>query len=328
MSRDARAYLEQHIIPLIADNHPRVSAEMCFLLEGSHAMGLADEHSDLEAIVYLPDDLWEREGARLQLLLLHAPEPFSPHLSPACDFPGHPENWVLYGHPEVNVHPVSWLLDGKAGHILDGGDVPWEDISPEALFKFHHETLVLRDPREVVPTLRDATRPEKLPEWLWRKRLILKLADLKGAPGEFELAVKRRATVEASILLGSLLADLLRLGFLICRQYHPYPKRLRLAFERPPFPAEALPLIDSIAAAPQWPKRIRAVHTLLALYTEIITATGALEREVLEYLYPARDREAWSNPGWLEQIRGEEQKARQAGYEPGDRWIWSLWDSV
>jgi hypothetical protein len=157
---------------------------------------------------------------------------------------------------------------------------------------------------------------------------MLKLADLKGQPAELDLAVKRGETVEANILLGPLLADLLRVGFLIGKAYHPYPKRMRWAFEKLPFAATAVPLIDTIAAAPEWAERVQAVQALVARYTDIILDTGALASEVLEYLYPARDREAWSNPEWLQQIRAEEQKAQGAGYEAGDRWIWSLWDSV
>ena len=326
MSKDARAYLEQHIIPLIADKHPQVAAEMCLVIEGSYGLGLADGLSDLDAIIYLEDDLWYREGGQVQLLLWRQAEPFRADAQRYCDFPGHPEGWVVYGHPEVSVHPVSWLLGGQAGDILGGADVPWEEISPEALFKLHQESLVLRDARGMMRTLREATRPERLPEWLWRKRLLLKLADVKGQPAELALAVQRGQSVEASILLGPLLADLLRVGFLIGKAYHPYPKRLRWAFEKLPFAATALPLIDTIAAAPEWAERVQAVQALVARYTDIILDTGALNSDVLEYLYPARDREAWSNPEWLEQVRAEEQQAQRAGHAPGDRWIWSLWD--
>lgn len=206
MARDARAYLEQHVISLIADKHPRVAAEMSVVITGSYGLGVADELADLDAIIYLEDDLWDREGGHVQLLLWRHTEPFRAEAQRYCDFPGHPEGWVVYGHPEVGVHPASWLLDGQAGHILGGADVPWEEISPEGLFKLRHDSLVVRDPRGMMRTLREATRPE--------------------------------------------------------------------------------------------------------------------------HLYPARDREAWSNPEWLEQIRAEERKAQGAGYEAGDRWIWSLWDSV
>ena len=326
MSGHARAYLEKHIIRLIAERHPRVAAEMCVVIEGSPALELADEYSDLDAIIYLEDDLWYDEGGQVQLLLWREAEPFDPKAQRHCDFPGRPGNWVVYGHPEVCVHPVSWLLNGQAKRVLEGGDVPWEEISPEALFKLHSETLVLRDPRGTIERLREATRPEHLPDWLWRKRLLLKLADIKGQPAELRFAVKRGEAVEASILLGSLLADLLRAGFLIARTYHPYPKRLRWAFQQLPFAETTLPLIDTISVSPEWQERVHAVQALVECYTEIILDTGALASEVLEYLYPARDREAWSNPDWLQQVRAEERKARDAGCEAGERWLWSLWD--
>jgi len=326
MSTDAGAYLEQYIIPLIGGRHPRAEAEMCVVIEGSHALGLADELADLDAIIYLEDDLWHREGGQVQLLLWREAEPFRAESQRYCDFPGRPENWVVYGHPEVSVHPASWLLEGQAAQVLEGGEVPWEKISPEALFKLHCETLVLRDPHQMIATLRQATRPEYLPEWLWRKRLLMKLAEIKGLPAELELAVKRGETVEASILLGSLLADLLRAGFLMAKVYHPYPKRLRWAFAKLFLAETTLPLIDTISASPEWQERLQAVQALVARYAEIILDTGALASEVLEYLYPARDRQAWSNPDWLRQVRAEERKARDAGCEAGDRWLWSLWD--
>lgn len=326
MSADARAYLGGHIIPLIAEKYPRVAGEMCVVVEGSHALGLADGLSDLDAIIYLEDDLWHEEGGQVQLLLWREARPFRADAARYCDFPGHPEAWAACGHPEVCVHPVSWLLDGQARTVLDGGAVPWEEISPEALFKLHSETLALRDPRGLMAGLCKATRPEHLPDWLWRKRLLLKLADIKGGPGELGLAVERGEPVEASILLGSLLADLLRAGFVTARAYHPYPKRLRWAFEKLPFAESTLPLIDAIASSPGWQERVHAVQALVACYTDVILDTGALAPEVLEHLYPARDHEAWSNPDWLQQIRAEERRAQDAGCEAGDRWLWSLWD--
>jgi hypothetical protein len=46
MPADARAYLEECIIPLIAQRRPRVAAEMRVVIEGSYALGLADALAD------------------------------------------------------------------------------------------------------------------------------------------------------------------------------------------------------------------------------------------------------------------------------------------
>ena len=57
MNRDVRTHFEEAIIPLIARRHPEVASEMCILVRGSFGLGIADEHSDLDAIIYLDDPL-------------------------------------------------------------------------------------------------------------------------------------------------------------------------------------------------------------------------------------------------------------------------------
>ncbi|MGD0111427.1 MAG: DUF4037 domain-containing protein [Armatimonadota bacterium] len=325
---NATAYVERVVMPLIAEQHPRAAAEMRLVLIGSHVMGLDDEHSDLDAILYLGDEMWAAEGARLQLLLLHIPERFDAQLI-CSESPGHPEDWHIRGHPEICVLPRSWLLDGKAERILaQQDDVAWEDITFESLHTLHYESLVLRDSDDVIARLRKATLPERHPEWLWQKRLITTLARMKGMPAELDLAVRRHALVEAQILLGTLLGDLLKVGFLMCRQYHPYAKRLRWEYGRLPLPPDLPALIDVVAASADWREKVEAEHRALGRYTDIILEQRLLGPEVLEYLSPAHGYGAWSDPDWLSRVREQERAAKQAGYPAADRWVWSLWGEV
>jgi len=311
MQKDIVAYFENTIIPLIAKDFPQVASEMSIMVTGSFGFGLGDESSDLDANIYLDDPLWKSQGGQVQLLLEHSPDSFA----------------RTVGHPEICVHPLSWLLDEHRKLFLEGRrDLPWEQVSIEDLFELQ-ENLVLRDPHGVFGRLRERTAPERLPDWLWQKRLMeewqkLVFADL----GELVSSVKRQRALQAQIIFGCVMEDLLHVGFLLNRKYYPWRKHLRWAFEKlPVLASSALPHLDAVDSLRDWDGKLASVEAVRDIYADYMRDKGILSPEVLDDLEWAIRLEAWSNPRWRDRILALQQKAVAAGDKPGDRWVWSLW---
>jgi hypothetical protein len=325
MSRDVERYFSEVVLPFVEARFPDLTAEVMVLIEGSAGLGLHDALSDLDATVYLDDPLWKARGGQLQLALMHELPAFSQRSEPHCSFPGRPHRWAITGHPEVCVHPVSWLLDHNAlAFLAPEGPPPWQAVSIERLYAMQHD-LVLRDPHGTLRRLREATSVDRCPEWLWRKRLITKLSDLKGEPWDFEKAVKRSKPMEALTILGPLLQALIEISFVLERSYYPWRKHLWQAFGELPIAHEVGPLLAAAATSTSWDERVGAVNEIVTRYADAAIQRGLLSSEMLEFLPQAKGEEAWSNLNWLAEYRKYGPLARDAGFDEQDGWVWGLW---
>jgi hypothetical protein len=54
-------------MPMIREKYSDIMPEMSFQIEGSVGMGVDDELSDVEAAIWLPDDIWKKRGGYLQI---------------------------------------------------------------------------------------------------------------------------------------------------------------------------------------------------------------------------------------------------------------------
>jgi hypothetical protein len=327
VSQDIRAYFEELVIPLVAERHPEVASEMIIQVTGSAGLGFYDQWSDLDAFIFLPHDLWREHGGQLQLTLVHSLPSYSPRSVPHCECPGDPFSWPVWGHPEINVHPWSELLCGRAEDVLDGkAEVPWEEVGIEELFGLQ-EYPVLRDPRGVLARLREVTAPQRYPECLWRKRLIEELAALKGEPWDLEKAALRQRALEAEMILGPMLSGLFHIGFLISRQYYPWRKYLLPYFRKLPGAVlDAVPEFEVVGSDADWPSKAAAISRVIHMLTGQMMETGILTAEMLEYLFDARGGRAWVNPDWRSASDAGRIKAKAAGYDWLDGWIWNWWE--
>jgi hypothetical protein len=310
MSKDVRAYFEETVIPMIAEQFPDVVPEMSIKIGGSFGLGIADEHSDLDADLYLDDELWKARGGQLQLALLHD----VPRFAAPTD------------HAEICVAATSGLLDGQCGAFLEGqGDLPWERVSIESLY-FVQENLVLRDAYGLLRRLRDATSPERFPGRLWTKLALQHLGALDDDLSNLRQAAERGKATAAHISLGRVLESMLPLGFVIEKRYYPWRTHLRWAFASlPSLASEVLPHIETIESSPDWRRRIAAIEAVREIYAERAMESGMLTREMLDNLFFAGALEAWSNPNWRDWLTKCERKAGEAGYGSDDAWVWSLW---
>jgi len=321
MTRDVRTYFEKHVIPLIDGDLPGIASDMSIIVQGSVGLGVDDEFSDLEASVYLPNEIWNTHGLQAQLLLNSC-------LRESCP-------WTGKGSI-ICVSRFSQLLGGEAPALWSGTvDPPWGEMALPELFSLQ-ECLILRDAHERLARLRAATSPERVPEHLWRKWLLLSLKKLVWADlGELEVCVKRQRWPEAQVVLGCVLEDLFHVGFLINRRYCPWRKHLRWAFERlPELAADVLPHLDVAACAEDWEHRLSSIGKARDACIEhahengLLPTVDLLAQDLCEELVWAERLEAWSNPNWREYLVACKERAREAGQDTRDFWVYSLWKNV
>ncbi|MHB0858529.1 MAG: DUF4037 domain-containing protein [Anaerolineae bacterium] len=313
MQKDVFAYFEDTLFPFLAARFPEVAREMSLQIHGSYGLGIADQYSDLDAILYLDDLLWKREGGAVQLALVHEAPQFLPAGTP-----------VAYDHAEINVWPHSWLGDLR-GFLEEGAEPPWEQVSPESLFEVQRN-LVLRDPQGIFARLREATRPENAPDWFWKKLLIQGFGQVDDGLLSYGQLARRGLTLEAAIVAGRMLQGLMQIGFLMCRQYYPWMTHLRWAFEELGEPvASVLPLLETLAGSDPLDARLAAARQARAFYAQALVARGLLTKEILANLIWAERLKAWQREDWYTYIVDCQQRAEAAGYPAKDMWVFSLW---
>ena len=132
--------------------------------------------------------------------------------------------------------------------------------------------------------------------------------------------------MEATIINGRLVQDILHLGFLISKQYYPWPTHLHWAFLQLPAPvSEVLPHLETLSGSAGHDEKLSAVRKAREVYVSMILARGLLSAEILGDLVWAERLEAWSKENWRDWVEDCQKKARAAGHQTKDFWIWSLW---
>ena len=324
MRQDIDAYFEEKVIPLIEREHPELADEMSVRAQGSVGLGIADELSDLDVTLYLPEKLWKERGGQLQLTLLHKLEPFLAH--PYAKRARDPFTWPDYTHSEISVHSWGELLCGQAESVLAGEkDVPWEDVEVEELLELQvHPPL--RDAHAVLTRLRELTPPDRYPERLWVKGLIVQLVDLVGEPEAFEKAVCRSKPLEAYMILGDILPKLFRIALLVNRQYYPWRSCFfRMLKELPAAPEELIREFETVGSCADWHEKSAAVKRTVRILTRRILETGMLTADMLTFSIAAKKEKAWDNPDWFEEVEARGRLAQEAGYDWQAGWIWDRW---
>jgi hypothetical protein len=299
---------------------------MSMRISGSVGQGNDDEYSDLDSEIYLPDDIWKRNGL-LQIELDHRV--------------AETNLWKQAGKLNgsmIAVHPLSWLLDYQAEKILkDGENVPWDKLKIETLFSFH-EDFIYHDPQDRFGRLRKITAPEKMPEKLWKKAIYKKLHDfLSGGVREIEISVWRKQYEAAYIQFGNALQALYELGFLICHQYYPYPKHLRWAFDK--LPASVSRLNEDfrkLSVSEDWQERLEIMESVYNGYKDFMVVENVAseldfsqidlhDMYIHNYMTQAVFFKAWDNPCWIDEVNILRKKAVNLGYGPEEFWAVNWW---
>ena len=258
MTEKSIDYFKNIIMPFIREHHADILGEMSFTIEGSVGLGIDDGLSDVEAAIYLPDDIWKQNGMlqiNLDKLVLET-------------------NLWQQGGSGIQVYPLSWMLGRQGEKILAGGDIAWEKIAFDSLFGLFvlHNQPVWHDPLGRVKKLRKLTAPAQMPEILWKKALLEKIqAFVSDGMHETHRCVNRKHFLDAHIPLGDAVKALLEIGFVVCRQYYPYRKHLSWAFSRLPSPVSDLKSsFDSLSVAADWQERLSIMETIYNFYRDYI----------------------------------------------------------
>ena len=314
-------YFNNIIMPFIREKYPDILGEMTFIILGSVGLGIDDEFSDVETVIYLPDPVWKSRGGYLQIdmdkLLLET-------------------NLWQHEGSILCVHPLSWLLDGQGEKILADGYVSWDKIQSDSLYGLFnlHNQPVWHDPKDRYGKLRRLTETEKMPEVLWKKALLEKINDfVSGGIQEIHKCVDRRHYLDAYIPFGDAVKALLEIGFMVCRQYYPYQKHLRWAFNRLPSPISDLKSqFDLLSVSENWQERLNIMEKIYNFYRDYIISNNLLPEldfsrvDLVEM--PLHDNELniakWilDNANWRAEQDALMERALKAGFTPeAARWV-------
>ena len=326
MKEQSRNYFKDIIMPFIHKHHADIIDEMSFTIQGSVGLGIDDEFSDIEAAIYLPDDVWKQNGMlqiNLDKLLLET-------------------NLWQQGNSGIQVYPLSWLLDGQGEKILAGDNIDWEKIEVDSLFGLFvlHNQPTWHDPPGRLEKLCKLTAPDKMPETLWKKILLEKVENfVNGGMQEIHRCINRKHFLDAYIPLGDAVKALLEIGFAICREYYPYRKHLSWAFGRLPSTISGLKSrFDLLAVATDWQERLSIMEAIYSFYRDFIISSNILPEldfncvDLIEM--PMHDNEfhiaknILNNPNWRAEQAIIMEKTLQLGLEPeAARWV-SWWEMV
>ena len=317
MTEKSRDYFDNIIMPFIQKQHPDVLNEMSFTIVGSVGLGVDDGLSDVEAIIYLPDEIWKQNGMlqiNLDKLLLQT------------------NLWKQSGSI-ICVHPMSWMLDGHGEKILACGQVPWGKLQFESLFVIQNMP-VLYDRKGRFAKLRELTAPQKIPEVLWKKTLLEKLkAFVSDGVHELKRCIDRKNYLDAYIPFGDTVKNLLELGFIICRQYYPYRKHISWAYKKLASPvSDIYQKINLLSSVKDWNEKLGAIEEVYNSYKDYIISNELLP-EIDFYRVnlsemPLHDNEfdiaknVLDNANWKNERDILMEKTLKAGFEPeAIRWV-------
>jgi len=326
MKEKSKNFFEKIIMPMINDKHSDVLHEMSFQIQGSVGLGIDDEFSDVEAAIWLPDDIWKKNG----MLQINLDKCLAEN------------NLWQQGCSGIQVFPLSWILDGKGEKILAGGDIPWNEVAFDSLFGLFtlHNQPIWYDPQDRLGKLRKMTAPEKMPEIIWKKALLEKIENfVSDGMQELNRCIDRKHYVDAFIPLGDAVKALLEIGFIISREYYPFRKHLSWAFSRLPSKISSLGYnFKLLSETTDWQTRLYQLEEVYKCYKEYILLFNCLPEidfgriDLREMPMHGNEfhiaKNVIDNPDWRSEQNIIMEKTLELGLEPeAARWV-SWWGMI
>jgi len=256
----SRRFYDEVVQPVLSATFPGVPHSAALLGRGSEVLGFDDEMSTdhdwkPRALIFLAEEDERRLGAEVRAALQRD--------LPAT-FAGRPT-----GHA---VHTVRGYLRQQLELDIDHDIEPRDWLTlPEHGLRAFTSGVVFHDEVDL-QTARDRLAYYPHDVWLylliagwWRVHPEMNLVGRAGAAGD-ELG---------SSLIGSrLVGDLMRLAFLMERQYAPYSKWFGTAFSRLECGSELAPVLWNVGRAATWPDREAALMTAYERLTAMHNALG------------------------------------------------------
>ena len=285
----SRELYEELVRPVLDAGFPGLPHSAALLGRGSEVLGFDDEMSTdhdwrPRVVLFLSEDDLARHGEEVDLVLRRE--------LPAT-FRGRPVDFELHSVRGYFLERLAVDLDGGI-EARDWLTFPEQGLRMFTAGEVHHDEVGLQAARDRLAYYpRDVWLYLLMAGW-WRVHPEANLVGRAGSVGD-ELG---------STLIGSrLVSDLMRLCFLMEREYAPYAKWFGTAFSRLRCGPDLTPTLWDVVRAETWPAREEA---LLAAYEALAAMHNALEltEPVVTQMVQMWDRPfrvAWADfPGLLQ----------------------------
>ncbi|HET7196051.1 MAG TPA: DUF4037 domain-containing protein [Nocardioides sp.] len=279
----SRRLYEEVVQPVLSARFPDLPHSAALLGRGSEVLGFDDEMSTdhdwkPRVLLFIAEDDEPRHGADVrEALQRELPPTFASH---PIDYEVHTVRGYLRQQLELDldrdIEPRDWLTLPEHGlRMFTSGAVFHDGVDLQAA----------RDRLAYYP--HDVWLYLLITAW-WRVHPEMNLVGRAGAAGD-ELG---------SSLIGSrLVCDLMRLAFLMERQYAPYSKWFGTAFSRLACGSELTPVLWQVGRAETWQDREAALMTayeMLALMHIALGLTAPVTTEVVQ-LWDRPFKVAWAD---------------------------------
>jgi hypothetical protein len=309
----AERFYHEVVRPLLNADYPDVAHSAALIGAGSEVLGFdtamsSDHHWGPRVLLFLEVAEHARMAEALRAMLAdELPRMFMGYWTHFVPVAGEAVTMLLDDPSEgpinhrVEVHTVGGFCEGYLGfNPLDGmGLADWL-TTPTQRLRTMIAGRVFHDGPGTLTELRHHLA--WYPDDVWRYIMAAQW----GRIAQEEPFVGRCGSVgdEAGsrIVAGRLVRDVMRLCFLMERQYAPYSKWFGTAFERLACAAELMPIIEAVLAAEDWQTReghlawlyehVAAMHNVLGLTEPLSTETSNFHDRPFQVLHADRFAEA------------------------------------
>jgi hypothetical protein len=282
----ARAFFHDAVKGILERHFPRSRYAAALLGDGSEVLGLDDAVSR--------DHHW---GPRLLVFLEEADYPAVAEGARAIlsnelplEFMGYPTNWTepdehhvqllapATAHPvnhRVEFHTVKGYLQNRLG--LKGPSLSisdWCTIPEQAFLEFTSGEVFHDTPGALTRARQELAY---YPEDVW-KTLLASEWSMIAEEGAFVARTGQRGDeVGSMIVAGRQVKRVMRVAFLLARQYAPYPKWFGTAFKKLPISKRLEPLLLKCLGTGDWREREVALADACILLIEEMDAVGIIQ---------------------------------------------------
>jgi hypothetical protein len=284
----ASRFYSEVVHPLLDAWFPRLPHAAALIGEGSEVLGFdtpvsADHHWGPRVMLFLEESHHAARAAELRDTLRH----HLPH-----SFLGWPTNYATPTPDDPGVQLLELTSDGPVNHRVDVLTVPGffrdylavdprEPLSPADWLTFPSQKLrtiaggaIFHDD---VGLRQACARFGWYPHDVW----LYLLAAGWTRIGQEEHLMGRAGQVGdeigSTLIAARLVRDLMRLCFLMERDYAPYPKWFGTAFSRLPSAPLLGPFLARVLHADRWPERDRALGAAYEVVAQLHNALGVTE---------------------------------------------------
>ncbi len=281
----SRILYEEAVMPLLADQAPGLPYAAGLFGAGSDALGYdtarsMDHDWGPRLVLVLDDADLDEWSLRLDAMLRWSlPQSVAGFPTGTAEFAAEPgtrymtesDEGAPVNHLITITSPRAWLVDRHGIESIDElTPATWVTLSEQALLETTSGTL-FRDDTGAFTAIRKALA--FYPDDVWRYRMaaqwkrIDQLEPFVGRCGEVE------DDLGSQLVAMSLVRDVMKLAFLMERQYAPYPKWFGTGFARLAAAPSLAPDLDRARYALAWSEReagvVAAVETLARRHNEL-----------------------------------------------------------